>query len=439
MKQYSSYKYSPIKWAGEIPQFWEIAEIAHFTTSKSGGTPDRNKKEYWENGTIPWMSSGEINKVEVFDTNEKITPLGLSCSSAKMLEPNTVMIALNGQGKTKGMSAILRIYSSCNQSLCGFMCDERCLNFKYLYYCFQSMYKYLRSQAGDDTREGLAASDIRKERIPVPSYKEQIAIVKYLEAQCTNIDKVIAAQEKRVELLRELKQTIITRAVTHGINPDVKLKDSVAKWIGQIPEHWEILKVKYIASLYGRIGFRGYNQSDIVLEGEGAITLSPSNMKEMMNYNSCTYLSWHKYYESPEIMIKDGDILFVKTGSTYGKSVLVDNLPMEATINPQIVVFKDFKCHNKFLSYVLKTPYIRAQVDNTVIGSTIPTISQEKIKNYCIALPPLSEQCEICEYIEKKTIKIDSSLSIALHQIDLLKEYKQSLITEVVTGKRKVF
>ena len=138
-------------------------------------------------------------------------------------------------------------------------------------------------------------------------------------------------------------------------------------------------------------------------------------------------------------MIKDGDILFVKTGSTYGKSVLVDNLPMEATINPQIVVFKDFKCHNKFLSYVLKTPYIRAQVDNTVIGSTIPTISQEKIKNYCIALPPLSEQCEICEYIEKKTIKIDSSLSIALHQIDLLKEYKQSLITEVVTGKRKVF
>ena len=162
-------------------------------------------------------------------------------------------------------------------------------------------------------------------------------------------------------------------------------------------------------------------------------------MQGRMNYDSCTYLSWFKYNESPEIQIHNGDVLFVKTGSTYGKSAYVENLPMEATINPQIVVFKDFKdCNSKFFYYLLTTDIVQSQVDNTVIGSTIPTIGQEKIRNYVIPIPPLSEQQEIVSYIESQTARLDKSIEKAEHQIELLQELKQSIITEVVTGKRKV-
>lgn len=438
MKQYDSYKDSGVEWIGKIPSHWEVASISLFTSSRSGGTPDRNKKEYWENGTIPWMSSGEVNKEFVYDTEEYITPLGSSCSSSKVIKKDSVMVALNGQGKTKGMAAVLKIDAACNQSLCAFSCDKR-LYYMFLFYNFKAMYKYLRSQTGDDTREGLAASFVKKQKISIPPISEQQSIADYLERTSNVISKAIATQEKRVELLKELRQNIITQAVTRGINPNAPLKDSGVEWIGEVPEHWEIKRIKHCAQIFGRIGFRGYTTQDLVLEGEGPITLSPSNMQGRMNYDSCTYLSWFKYNESPEIQIHNGDVLFVKTGSTYGKSAYVENLPMEATINPQIVVFKDFKdCNSKFFYYLLTTDIVQSQVDNTVIGSTIPTIGQEKIRNYVIPIPPLSEQQEIVSYIESQTVRLDKSIEKAEHQIELLQELKQSIITEVVTGKRKV-
>lgn len=441
---YQQYIDSKVNWIGLVPGDWQRTRIKFGIRRSAAGVWGNDEKGNSDDVICFRIADFDYPHGELKLDNITLRNIEKKQLEGRLLSYGDLLIEKSGGGDATPVGRVVRVNyegkATCSNFIHSLTLNEK-LDNNFMYYYFHFLYSnkvnllFFNQTTG---LQNLKVSDYLSQSIYVPTIDEQKAIANYLDIQCAKIDKVIAAQEKRVELLQELKQSIITRAVTRGINPDVKLKDSVAKWIGQIPEHWEILKVKYIASLYGRIGFRGYNQSDIVPEGEGAITLSPSNMQEKMNYNSCTYLSWHKYYESPEIMIKDGDILFVKTGSTYGKSVLVDNLPLEATINPQIVVFKDFKCNNKFLSYVLKTPYIRAQVDNTVIGSTIPTISQEKIKNYCIALPPLSEQCEICEYIEKKAIKIDSSLSIVLHQIDLLKEYKQSLITEVVTGKRKV-
>ena len=158
----------------------------------------------------------------------------------------------------------------------------------------------------------------------------------------------------------------------------------------------------------------------------------------ILNYDKCSYLSWKKYYESPEIMIYNDDVLFVKTGSTYGKISYVADLPMEATINPQIVVFKNIKGNNKYLYYLLSNDIVQMQVSLTVGGSTIPTLSQESILNYIVPLAPKVEQAAIASYLDHKCATIDTSISNAQHQIELLQEYKQSLITEVVTGKRKV-
>ena len=211
-------------------------------------------------------------------------------------------------------------------------------------------------------------------------------------------------------------------------------KDSGVAWIGDVPKHWEICKLKHYSQVFGRIGFRGYNQTDLVNEGEGAITLSPSNMQNgILNYDKCSYLSWKKYYESPEIMIYNDDVLFVKTGSTYGKISYVADLPMEATINPQIVVFKNIKGNNKYLYYLLSNDIVQMQVSLSVGGSTIPTLSQESILNYIVPLAPKIEQTAIATYLDTHCAKIDNLISIQQKRIALLQELKQSVITHAVT------
>ena len=292
---------------------------------------------------------------------------------------------------------------------------------------------------GKGLRQSLNWDDIKNMLMPVLDISEQIAIANYLDSTTAKIDEAIAQQQNMIDLLNERKQIIINNAVTKGLDPNAKMKDSGVEWIGEIPEDWEVKKLKHVCQAFGRIGFRGYSTTDLVDEREGCITLSPSNMRDgQMQYEKCTYLSWEKYEESPEIKIHNGDILFVKTGSTYGKSSLVEDLPLEATINPQLLVFKNFTCNNKFLVYVLQTTTIKTQVEVSVIGGTIPTISQQKILNYVFPYPTVNVQDDIVAFIENNTTPICEAIKVFERQIALLQERKQIIINDVVTGKVKV-
>ena len=213
-----------------------------------------------------------------------------------------------------------------------------------------------------------------------------------------------------------------------------EMKDSRINGIGKIPVTYMPSRIKYIADIYGRIGFRGYTQQDLVGEGEGPITLSPSNLKDMrMDFGKCSFLTWKKYYESPEIMIKKGDILFVKTGSSYGKNCYVSALPMECTINPQLVVFKNIKVNKKWLAYFLQTKHIENLSELAVVGGTIPTMSQERIGNFSIVVSPESEQQSIVAFLDAKCAEIDALSADIQSEIDTLEAYKRSVITEAVT------
>ena len=423
MKQYDSYKDSGIEWIGKIPSHWEVSRFKDFTSLRTDASDDENKIG---------LENIEGKTGRFIETSTEFEGNGTAFQEGDIvygkLRPYLQKVWLaTFDGNAVGDFFVFRA-------------KENCRNKLLFYIMISDGFTCMCNGATFGAKMPRVSSDfIRGMHLYLPPMVEQDAMISYLDKKCGEIDKAIATQEKRVDLLKELRQNIITHAVTHGINPDAPLKDSGVEWIGEVPEHWEIKRIKHCAQIFGRIGFRGYTTQDLVLEGEGPITLSPSNMQGRMNYDSCTYLSWFKYNESPEIQIHNGDVLFVKTGSTYGKSAYVENLPMEATINPQIVVFKNFKeCIGKYFYFLLTTDIIQSQVDNTVIGSTIPTIGQEKIRNYIIPMPPLSEQQEIVSYIESQTARLDKSIEKAEHQIELLQELKQSIITEVVTGKRKV-
>ena len=214
-----------------------------------------------------------------------------------------------------------------------------------------------------------------------------------------------------------------------------RMKESGVDWIGQIPEEWEVSKLEQYVDIFGRIGFRGYTTNDIVNEGEGAISYSPSNIIDYSVIdNNNTYISWSKYDESPEIQIKTGDVLYVKTGSSYGKTGIVNKLSNKATINPQLVVLKPKKnTDSRLINYFLNSSVGKEQSELIVGGSTIPTITQESIKKMIFPKMSFEEQQKIADFLDKKTAQLDKAKALLEEQIQKLKDYRASLIYETVT------
>ncbi|KAF6624998.1 restriction endonuclease subunit S [Paenibacillus sp. EKM208P] len=193
---------------GRIPFLWSIKRIGEITEVKTGGTPSRTNNSYWENGTIPWMSSGEINLKKVYSVKEKITEQGYRNSNTTLLPIGTVMLAMNGQGKTRGTAAILRCETTCNQSLAGILPSLE-TNSDYLYYYLDSCYEDLRSLTGEG-RSGLNLSLIRDFSIKIPPFAEQQKIAEILSTVDEQIDVYEKEKEKQLELKKGLMQQLLT-------------------------------------------------------------------------------------------------------------------------------------------------------------------------------------------------------------------------------------
>ena len=196
----------------------------------------------------------------------------------------------------------------------------------------------------------------------------------------------------------------------------------------ELPNGWEWVNLGTVCDVFGRIGFRGYTKGDFVSKGEGAISLSPSNIvNNSMNYDNCSYITWRKYEESPEIMIYNGDILLVKTGSSYGKSTIVQNLPEKATINPQFVVLKNSRIITSYLCYFLQSSYCISMYEKFVGGTAIPTFSQANLKAMYVPVPPIQEQTRIV-----------SAIKTAEEQIILIGDNNNELQTDINLLKSKI-
>lgn len=432
MAEYSEYKDSGIPWIGKIPSHW-ITRRAKFvfdrhkrpvrpndeivTCFRDGVvTLRKNRRESGFTNALMEFGYQGIRKGDliVHQMDAFAGSIGVSDSDGKSTPVYTVCTMRNGDSITWYYAYLLRVMAKTD--------------------FIQSLSRGIRERStafGYDIMGNLL--------LPIPPKEEQEAIVAYLDKVTADIDKAIAAKERIIASLEERRKIIITHAVTRGINPDAQMKDSGIDWLGEIPAHWDIRKLKSIAEIKGRIGFRGYTNEDMVLKGEGAITLSPSNVNNgRVEFEKCSYLSWPKFYESPEIMVENGHLLFVKTGSSYGKTGIVNALPEKATINPQFSLIKPKNILSEFLNYAFATPYLKYQVEGGVIGSTIPTISQAKIRNFIILSPPLIEQEAILDYLERELSPLDLSINQQKRLIDLLRERKNIIINETVTGKVKV-
>jgi len=402
---------------GRIPEDWDEVKILEVSSITTGATPSTEMKTYWEGGNIRWMSSGELNNKEIFEVSGRITQEGYDHSGTHMIPKMCVLIGLAGQGKTRGTAAINYVELCTNQSIAAILPNITRFNSKYLYYYIDSQYKALRLlSAGDGGRGGLNKQILLNIKFPMPeSLKEQARIASAL----SSIDNLISSLDKLIEKKKNIKQGTMQQLLTGK------------KRLKGFTEPWENIPLGKLCSLYGRIGFRGYTKADLVEKHQGAITYSPSDINDQILDNSnCDYISLAKYEESPEIKVFNGDILFCKTAS-IGKCAIVQGLSEKATINPQFVVLKDFKCENVFLYYILAFSDFQDRVKAITGGSTIPTMSQEKLKQQIIFLPSQLEQRAISSILAS----MDKEISVLKGKKAKYESIKQGMMQQLLTGK----
>ncbi|WP_458453470.1 restriction endonuclease subunit S [Methanobrevibacter sp.] len=211
-------KDSGIEWIGEIPEHWDVTLARRFCKIETGGTPKREVLSYWENGTVNWMTSGEVNQEYVNDTKNKITVEGLNNSNAHTLPKHSIVMALSGQGQTKGRVAILNIPTCCSQSVGAFICDNIHIYYKYLFYYFKSRYYDIRGLVGDNLRDGLSLSIIGDIPTLMPPFEEQIRLANELDKHIPKINQIIDKITDNITLLEEYKTSLIHHVVTGKID-----------------------------------------------------------------------------------------------------------------------------------------------------------------------------------------------------------------------------
>ena len=429
---YPKYKPSGVEWLGDVPKHWSVKAIKWETPVLRGASPRPidDPSYFDDDGEYSWVRISDVTTAGTYlsATEQKLSRLGSSLSVK--LKPGALFLSIAG---SVGKPCITQIKCCIHD---GFVYFPRFKgDAKFLYYLFASGEPY-RGLGKLGTQLNLNTDTVGSIVAGFPDLAEQRVISAFLDREAARLDALVAKKQKLIERLKEKRIALISRTVTRGLNPKAKLKSSGHPWLNDIPKHWEVKRLKEVSVLFGRIGFRGYSTDDLVYEGEGAISMSPSNMANgIVSLDKCTWLSWEKYHESPEIQVQPEDVIMVKTGSTLGKTVFVQSVPVPMTVNPQLMIFKEVKCSKRFLFYYVFSNVVQDVIPLHNTGSTIPTMTQEGIGKLPFPHPPLAEQAAIAEFLDRETAKLDALVAKVETAVERLQEYRTALITAAVTGK----
>ncbi|CEO35449.1 restriction endonuclease S subunit [[Clostridium] sordellii] len=429
MKKYDSYKDSGVEWIGEIPSHWNSSVFRRYCTLQQGLQIAQEKRfDSYEEGRYKYLTVKYINK-PLAENLEYIK----SPSVRVICKEDDVLLA-----RTGATGEVVTGYEGVfHNNFFKINFDKQCIEKDYLvYYLKQNKVKdYLKLIAGTTTIPDLNHGDFLSTIFLVPSKREQEYIVKYLDKKTSEIDNLISSKEELIETLKKYRQSLITEVVTKGIDPNVKMKDSGVEWIGGIPEHWNTTKIKYTTYVKGRIGWQGLKSDEFIDEGPYLVTGTDFE-KGKVNWSSCYHISEERYNEAIPIQLRDDDLLITKDGS-IGKLAMVVDKPYKAILNSGIFVTRTLNNEyiSKFLYYILMSDVFKRFISYYETGSTIKHLYQETFINFEYALTSLEEQKEIVNYLDSKIEGIDNLLDTINTQIQTLKDYRQSLIFEAVTGK----
>ncbi len=422
MRGYPEYKDSGVEWIGEIPAHWKIEKIKHIATLVS-------EKSTPKTGTIKISPENVESKTgKVLDFYSSYDSSGVKFQIGDVLF-NKIRVYLNKvvfaeyDGYSLGEMIVMR------PSLQGMG--------KYLFYFMLSsrFIEYCDSISYGAKMPRTAVDDILNAQIPITSDKEQRQIANFLDRKTKQIDELIHIKERRIELLQEQRTALINQAVTKGVDPNVEMKPSGMEWIGNIPRHWERIKLRYLGVLQNGIS----KDSDSF--GLGYPFLSYGDVYN--NYTLPTQVEGlvkSTETDRERYSVLEGDVFFTRTSETI-EDIGISSTCMQTIEN---CVFSGFLIRfrntskvltKEFSKYYFLSHLPRIFLAREVNIVTRSSLSQELLKRLPVLLPSIDEQEEIAIFLDEQTQKIDFMIEKENRQIQLLKEYRQSLISEAVTGK----
>lgn len=435
MERYEKYKDSGIEWIGEIPENWNTVRLKYRGESIIGIIYSPSDVTTEDNGILVLRSSniqdGKLAFEDCLYVAKEVQEKHLT------KEGDILLCARNGSAHLVGKSAFIPKEWE-GVSFGAFMSIVRTDLGKFLYYFFNS--QIFKAQTGlfsTSTINQLTADTLNNMSITIPATEEeQIAIATYLDSKTTEIDELIADKKRLLELYEEEKTAIINRAVTKGIKPDTPLKDSGIEWLGEIPEHWQVLPIKYTGRVQtGRTP--KITGADVDCFQNGTVnwfTPGDFNGNELLKDSKRKLIQ--EVFESNQVeLFPELSIYLVSIGATLGK-VSLSSKPASANQQINIISFHANVINPYFGYYFLAGN--KEMVLNEADYTTLPILNQTKLKNVLIAFPSVEEQTDIINHIEVELDRLTLKKNKTIKLIDLLTEYRTALISEVVTGKIKV-
>lgn len=425
MERYSEYKDSGVKWLGEIPSHWEVKRWRFLLEENCKKNSDClvRKQLQFRYGDIVQKSNQEMD-ADVLETISKYT----------VVRPNDIMINglnLNYDFISQRVAQVREEGAITSAYICLRPTDIA--NSRYYTYFLKSMdSKKMFHGMGTGIRLTLSYNELKNQFIPKPSYEEQTTIADYLDSATSKIDNAIAQQQKMIDLLNERKQIIINDAVTKGLDPKAKMKNSGIDWIGQIPEHWETIQLKkYAKIILGKmLSNLQINQTEYICAKDvhyGNIDIS--DLKKM-NFSKVE----KEMYE-----VKKGDMLIVEGGAGAGGCAIYNYEKTGICIQNSIMIVRcNEKIINEYVCFFLQSINEKGYIEYVCNKATIPHFTKEKVGSVIIPVPSRKEQLEIVKHLKKSISPIDLAIESANKQISHLHERKQIIINDVVTGKVKV-
>lgn len=422
MRKYSEYKYSGVKWIGDVPKHWEVLRAKNMFVRMSREV--RN-----EDDVITCFRDGEVTlrknrRIEGF--TESFKEIGYQ----GIRKGDLVIHQMDAFTGSIGVS------DSDGKGTPVYICLQPKGNYSNNYYAYllremaragfiKSLYRGIRERSSDFRYETFA-----KLFLPIPPLTEQRAIVSYLDGKVGQIDTYVAKQTQQIELLKELKQAVIANAVTKGIDNMAKLKQTGISWIGHVPQHWEQCRLKNVVSC---------NNETLSNNTEPSLQIEYVEIADVKEMEGIVRTTHYKFSEAPSRarrITKNGDII-LSTVRTYLKAVAL--VKQEGLIvSTGFAVLRPKDCNQEYISYLLRSDYFLGEVSRRSFGISYPSITTDALLSIEIPIPPLSEQRAIVSYIEAKTASINKLIDAYEQQVERVKEYKQRLISDAVTGKMNV-
>lgn len=424
-------KNSDIKWVGKIPAHWATHPMYYYFNQ-------RRCKNYL--GTETNLLSLSYGRIVRKDINSLDGLIPESYNTYNIIEENDIVFRLTDlqndknslrTGIAKNHGIITSAYVTVK--------PIKLINASYFHYLLHSYdINKVFYNMGNGVRQGLNFDELSKLMLVEPPIEEQNVITAYLNQRCAEVDGISADIQKQIEVLEEYKRSIITEAVTKGLDPNTEMSDSTIEWVDSLPTHWSTTKIGYSAWLRARLGWKGLKSDEYVAEGYPF--LSAFNIVDsLLSWDNLNFINEERYIESPEIMLNIGDVLLVKDGAGIGKCARIDALPMgKSTTNGSLAVITTSKELNyKYLYYYFLSAYFQNYIQRIMNGMGVPHLSQEELRKIVIPLPPTDEQERIADYLDNICDEILSVIIEKKKQIATIEEYKKSLIYEYVTGKKE--